>query len=90
MTSKQLIGKYVCLDCCCTFNKSKLYVETHGLDTPPYERISGCPNCGGFYIKAIYCDCCGGVIVGDYAVIEDGNMYCDGCYSIKDITDTFY
>ena len=37
---------YFCVDCERYFEERKFYYETHGLDTPPYERVRICPNCG--------------------------------------------
>ena len=37
---------YRCNWCECEFEEPSISVETHGLDTPPYEEISVCPNCG--------------------------------------------
>ena len=59
---------YICLDCNKLFDSPKKYVvETHGLDTPPYETWTGCPSCGGSYVSATKCDEC-----GDY-------VYCNIC-----------
>ena len=58
---------YICLDCNKLFDSPKRYVETHGLDTPPYETWTGCPSCGGSYVSATECDEC-----GDY-------VYCNIC-----------
>jgi hypothetical protein len=57
---------YVCLDCQHIFEEGKHYVEAHGLDAPPYEEFDGCPKCGGAYVEAKKCDCCGEYITGDY------------------------
>ncbi len=38
---------YFCVDCERFFENKKFYYETHGLDSPPYERIGICPNCRG-------------------------------------------
>lgn len=40
---------YRCNDCGLEFDTPDEWEETHGLDTPPYEHISGCPGCGGDY-----------------------------------------
>ncbi len=33
--------------------------ETHGLDSPPYEKWSGCPVCKGDYEEVYQCEECG-------------------------------
>ena len=37
---------YRCKDCKREFEFVKIVFETHGLDTPPYERLRLCPYCG--------------------------------------------
>lgn len=78
---------YVCVECGCVFDKPKCYVERHGLDTPPYEQFSVCPNCGGTYVRAKQCSYCGDEITGEYVKIADGNVYCENCFSLRDISD---
>ena len=74
-------GMYTCLDCGETFDDPKRWSERHGLETPPYEEMSGCPYCGGPYYPTILCDGCGQPITGDYVQIETtGDRYCDECY----------
>lgn len=41
------------------FQEPKHYIETHGLDTPPYEHFTVCPHCGGAFVEAHRCDCYG-------------------------------
>lgn len=79
---------YVCLECGCVFQSPKHYTEKHGLDTPPYEHYTGCPGCGSAYVPAIFCDCCGDAITGDYAKTKDGNCYCEECYTVLDVADS--
>lgn len=40
---------YKCLECNYIFEKVRVYVERHGLDSYPYEVIKGCPKCLGNY-----------------------------------------
>ena len=69
---------YVCIDCGEIFETPEHYIETHGLERPPYEEWDGCPNCAGAFTKAHRCDYCGEWIDGDY--IKIGNKrYCNGC-----------
>ena len=70
---------YVCLDCGYVFDKPIVWVEKHGLDTPPYEQFNGCPKCGGAYTEAHKCDCCNEWITDDYIKVGD-KRYCDNCY----------
>lgn len=82
------MSKYICVDCSHIFDHPKRFVERHGLDGSPYEIAYGCPICGGNYVPAIYCDGCGEVITGDYALIsQNGNRYCDQCYMIRSVFD---
>lgn len=63
-------------------------VETHGLDTPPYEEYEVCPGCFSTNItKGIQCDCCGEYIIDRYAQVESGERYCDSCYVVKDFPE---
>ena len=78
---------YVCLDCEILFNEPKTYVEKHGLDSPPYEEISGCPSCGGAYVEAIFCDGCENPIVSEYIKVKSGAKYCENCITWKEIQD---
>lgn len=78
---------YFCLDCEELFKESKIWVEKHGLDSPPYEEWDGCPFCGGRYIDAIFCDCCGNPIIGDYVTIVTGDNICENCFTLKNIED---
>jgi len=36
---------YKCNDCGYEFEYPKIIEESHGLDTPPYERFAVCPCC---------------------------------------------
>lgn len=78
---------FVCVECGCVFQEPKHYIETHGLDTPPYEHFTVCPHCGGAFVEAHCCDCCGEFITADYVVVQDGKRYCEECYSVRNIED---
>lgn len=69
------------------FQEPKYYIETYGLDTPPYEHFTVCPHCGGVFVEAHRCDCCGEFITADYVVVQDGKRYCEECYSVRNIED---
>lgn len=79
--------EYICLDCNKTFSSPKRYVETHGLDTPPYEVFYGCPYCDGNYTRAYECDECGRYITGEYIRTASGQRICENCYNTYEIGD---
>jgi hypothetical protein len=78
---------FVCLDCGRIFSTPKHYVESHGLDAPPYERWEGCPSCGGAYAKAHECDECGRWITGEYIKTASGKRICENCHDTYDLGD---
>lgn len=80
---------YVCLDCQHIFEETKRYVETHGLDTPPYEEIDGCPRCGGAYATAHECNECGHWITGEYIKTTSGQRICENCYNSYELGDEY-
>lgn len=77
---------FLCLDCGKLFEEPRYYVETHGLDTPPYESWKGCPDCAGAYVETFECLQCGKWITGDYIEV-DGALICEECYQVKSIED---
>lgn len=78
---------YICLDCGELFEEPCKYVETHGLDSPPYEKYMGCPHCGGAYVETIQCDICGEWISGEYVKLDNDMVVCDNCYVVKCVED---
>ena len=53
---------YHCTDCGMEFEFVEVVFETHGLDTPPYERIKRCPFCRSRNfeeVKNAHCRVCG-------------------------------
>lgn len=52
------------------------WVETHGLDAPPYEEWSGCPICKGDFEETKQCKICGGEFL-EYEL--NGDNVCDEC-----------
>ena len=78
---------YLCLDCGRLFEEPKRYVETHGLDSPPYEMSKGCPDCGGAYVETMECCMCDEWITGEYIELADGSAVCEECYMKKDIAE---
>ena len=78
---------YLCLDCGYIFSNPKTYTETHGLDTPPYEKYLACPVCGGAFVETYPCAICDNWITGDYIELSNGDIICDDCYVCKHIED---
>lgn len=81
------MSKFICIDCECLFTNPKHYVESHGLDTPPYEEYDGCPRCGGAYTEAYQCDECERWITGEYIKTTSGQRICENCYNVMEIGD---
>ena len=78
---------FVCVECGHVFETPATYGEKHGLETPPYEHMRTCPNCGGAFCKATVCDGCGEVITSEYVRINNGSCYCDNCFSLHQLGD---
>ena len=68
---------YKCLDCGHIFEDGEqgTYIETYGLDNPPYKEISCCPLCKGDYEEAKNCEICGEIYLEEE--LEGG--VCDNC-----------
>ena len=69
---------FKCLECGQIFEDGEqaIWEETHGLDTPPYEKFSGCPICKGSYEETEQCKICGGEFLEDEL---NGSCVCDKC-----------
>ena len=78
---------WVCVECGHLFDEADYWEESHGLDYGPYESFSGCPKCGGTYVKARKCDCCEEYITGRYIRTVDDQRICEECYVITDLGD---
>jgi hypothetical protein len=78
---------FVCIECGRLFEKPIYWEETHGLNSSPFEKWSGCPKCYGAYTEAHQCDCCDEWIIDDYIKTEDGQRYCSECYQKHEIGD---
>jgi hypothetical protein len=76
---------FVCYDCEKTFNEPKIWTETHGLDTGPYENLTGCPYCGGAFAETYRCDSCNEWIIGPYIKLNSGERICEECYTAYEI-----
>lgn len=79
---------YRCENCGHLFEEGEqaVWEERHGLDTPPYEKCSGCPICGGTYEKVHQCAGC-----GDWH--SDDELYegwCETCLRESINYDTFF
>lgn len=74
---------YRCLECGNLFEDGEevVWEETHGLDSPPYEKWSGCPLCKGGYKTINPCKICGSY---NHDPAED---YCNQCK--KDVKKRF-
>lgn len=80
---------YVCADCGSVFAEPKRVIETHGLDTPPYEEYNACPDCYGMCIVETFtCDCCDEHIRDAYILVNNGERYCSDCYTSQNITES--
>ena len=68
---------YKCLECGHIFEEGEQAVleETHGLDTPPYERWYVCPICNGSYEETVRCAICG----AEHLENELSGGVCDEC-----------
>jgi len=76
---------YICLTCKNIFEEPVEWEESHGLDSPPYEKWSGCPKCKNAYIEAFVCQDCGRYIDDKYIVLNNGDCYCLDCVSQKEL-----
>lgn len=74
---------YICCECGNAFEEPEEYVETHGLDYPPYEHLYESPCCGGNYIEAERCSLCGDYITSETYVEIDDKKYCEDCFTIR-------
>lgn len=78
---------FVCLDCGCVFKEVARYTETHGFEDGRYETWSGCPKCGGAFVKTRCCDNCGQYITDKYIKTTNGEFLCNSCYTERDIDE---
>ena len=79
---------FVCIECGRTFEHPTYWEEKHNLDTPPYERFTGCPYCKGAYVEAHTCECCDNWIITErYIKTADGKRYCENCFCVLDLED---
>ena len=77
--------KFLCWECEAIFDEPKIWTQTHGLDTPPYERYAGCPVCGSAFTTTYKCACCNEWITGSYIKLDSGERVCENCYITYEI-----
>lgn len=76
---------YICVDCRQLFGEPRQYVEHHGLEHGPYEKMSCCPFCGGDYERALTCDECGTLVPESEICLSDrGRDLCAECYAAEE------
>lgn len=73
--------RYECHNCGRRFEEPDIITETHGLDSPPYEKIGVCPYCKGYFAEIHECKICGEHFTDD----ELTSGVCDGCI-YEDVT----
>lgn len=79
---------YKCCECGNLFEEGEqaTWEERHGLDSPPYEKFSGCPVCKGDYEEVYQCKECGEWHTEDE--LYDG--WCEKCLRETINYDTFF
>ena len=79
---------YRCTECGNLFEEGEqaTWEERHGLDSPPYEKWSGCPVCKGSYEEVHQCKECGDWHSEDE--LYDG--WCEKCLRETINYDTFF
>ena len=81
---------YKCRECGNLFEEGEqaTWEETHGLDSPPYEKFSGCPVCKGDYEKVHQCKKCGDWHSEDELYEYEG--WCEKCLRETINYNTFF
>ena len=79
---------FKCCECGNLFEEGEqaVWEERHGLDTPPYEKWSGCPICKGGYEEVHQCKECGDWHTED----ELYSGWCEKCLRETINYDTFF
>lgn len=78
---------FLCYDCEAIFDEPKIWTETHGFSSPPYEQYSVCPMCGGSFMTTYKCYCCNEWICGQYIKLDSGERICENCYVTIELGD---
>ncbi len=76
---------FVCVECGHLFEEPVWWTESHGFDSPPYEKIYGSPCCYGAYTEAHQCNECDEWITGEYIKTASGQRICENCYDNMEI-----
>lgn len=78
---------FKCCECGHLFEEGEqaVWEERHGIDTPPYEKWSGCPLCRGGYEEVHQCKKCGDWHTDD----ELYEGWCEKCLRKTIDYDTF-
>ena len=66
---------YECHRCGKHFEEPDIITETHGLDSPPYEKVAVCPYCHGWFEEMYQCKVCGQFFTDDELTMS----VCDEC-----------
>lgn len=87
-TLEAKIMMYRCCECGNLFEEGEqtVWEERHGLDSPPYEKWSGCPVCKGDYEEVHQCKECGDLHSEDE--LYDG--WCEKCLRESINYETFF
>ena len=78
---------WICTDCGHIFEEPDHWEERHGFDYGPFEKFSGCPECGEPYVEAHKCDECDEWIRGEYIKTTSGKRICEHCYNTMEVGD---
>lgn len=76
---------YKCLECGHIFEDGEQaeWEEDHGFETPPYEKMSGCPICKGDYEETSCCSIC----KGEFLQYELTDGVCEDC--VEELKDEY-
>lgn len=83
---------FYCLQCENLFEVPKIHTEYGECWGRGYSEITNvCPLCNGEVVHLTKkCGCCGEYITGEYIETQDGNYYCENCYTKGDILEDVY
>ena len=81
-----------CCECGNLFEEGEqdVWEERHGLDSPPYEKWSGCPVCKGDYEEVHQCKKYGDWYAADELYDELYDGWCEKCLRETINYDTFF
>ena len=81
-----MMFRYECHNCGKKFEQPDIVQERHGLGYPPYEDVTVCPYCHGYFEEMQKCEICGEYFCEDeieYGVCHEcveKNLTVDNCY----------